>query len=108
MKVTQTPLTSLRTEAGADLRRERDVTVGDVKKLLSSVVVQFVVADVGSSLRWISEEERFRFWKSEAHVHIAEDEKKSLDDCPAGYFYFASEWRTDVPTQVVILLEKHH
>lgn len=108
MKVTQTPLTSLRTPEGVVVRRARDVTVADIKQLLSNAAVRFVVADVGSPLRWISEEERFRFWKGEAQAHIATAEKMSLDDCPDGYFYFASEWRADAATQVVILLEKHH
>jgi len=61
MKVTQTPLVSLRTESGADLHRVRDVVTDDVKKMLSGAVVRFVVAEVGRPLRWISEEERFRF-----------------------------------------------
>jgi len=108
MKITQTPLTSLRTEAGEDLHRVGDVITADVKNLLSTTVVGFVVAEVGKPLRWISEEERFRFWKSDAQAHIADEEKRSLDDSPNGYFYFASQWRTDDAASVVILLEKHH
>src|SRR2546429_2304985 len=42
MKVTQTPLASLRTQSGADLNRVRDLVTDDVKKLLSSAVVTFV------------------------------------------------------------------
>ncbi len=108
MKVTQTPLASLRTESGVELHRVRDVVTDDVKKLLSSVVVRFVIADVGKPLRWISEEERFRFWKSDAQTHIASEGKKSLDDSPGGYFYFASEWRSPASSDAFILLEKHH
>ena len=80
----------------------------DVTKLLSSAVVRFVIADIGKPLRWISDEERFRFWKSDVRQHIADEETKSLDDCPSGYFYFASEWRSEAGSEAVLLLEKHH
>lgn len=108
MNITHTPLTSLRTKAGDHLHRVGDVDAADIKNLLSSAVVHFVVADVGKPLRWISEEERFRFWKSDAQVHILGEGEKSLDDFPDGYVYFASEWRTSRTADVVILLEEHH
>jgi hypothetical protein len=108
MNVTQTPLTSLRTEAGVDLHRVRDVVSSNVKTLLSSAVVRFVIAEVGKPLRWIPAEERFRFWKSDVQPHIADEEKKSLDVSPGGYIYFASEWRSDDCIEAFVLLEKHH
>lgn len=108
MNVTQMPLTALRTEAGAELHRVRDVVTDDVKTLLSSAVVRFVIADVGKPLRWISEEERFRFWKSDAQTHISDEEKKNLNDSPEGYFYCASEWRSEAGSESFVLLEKHH
>jgi len=99
---------SLSTEAGVDLHRVRGVTADDVKTLLSSGVVRFVIADIGMPLRWISEEERFRFWKSDVQAHIANEEKKSLDSSPDGYFYFASEWHSAASSEAYILLEKYH
>ncbi len=108
MKITQTPLASLRSESSAVLHRVRDVVTEDVKELLSSTTVIFVIAEVGKPLRWISEEERFRFWKSDARVHIATEEKSSLENSPDGYFYFASEWRSEACNKAFILLEKYH
>jgi hypothetical protein len=108
MKVMQTPLASLSTESGVELRRVRDVVTDDVKMLLSSAVVRFVIADVGKPLRWISEEEGFCFWKSDAQTHIADGEKKSLEDYPDGYSYFASEWRSEACSETFVLLEKNH
>ena len=108
MNVTQTPLVSLRTEAGVELHRVRDVVSADVKALLSSVIVRFAIADIGKPLRWISEEERFRFWKAEVQTHISDGVTMSLDDSQDGYFYFASEWASEACNEAIILLEKHH
>jgi hypothetical protein len=41
-------------------------TVGDVRELLASGPVQFVVADVGVAPQWIRASECFDFWKQEA------------------------------------------
>lgn len=108
VRITQMPLRSLSTEAGVKLHRVRDVTTREVKELLSSDAVRFVVAEIGKLLRWISEEERYRFWKSDVQVHVANEEKVRLDDSPDGYCYFASEWRSDASSEAVVLLEKHH
>lgn len=108
MKVTQLPLVSLRTPKGVVARRERRMTGSDIEPLLSTADVTFVVADLGRPLRWIPASERFRFWEAEARPHVATTEKMSLDDCPDGYGYFASEWHTEAAAAVIILLEKHH
>lgn len=80
MNVTQIPLGSLGTETGVDLHHVRDVVSGDVKALLSSGIVRFVIADIGKPLRWISEAERFQFWKEEVATHLADEEIRSLDE----------------------------
>lgn len=110
--VTQLPLPELWNEHGlVEATRERTRRRADVKSLLQSTPVQFVVADVGKHLRWIPEEDRFVFWKSDARDHIVEDPERPIDiyAYPEGYAYVASEWVGDplAPARIV-LLERYH
>jgi hypothetical protein len=69
--------------------------------------VQFIVADCGAKMNWISQQERFEFWKM-VWPQIADPMKPiQLDQFPNETAYTASEWlgRTG---ECLILLEKHH
>lgn len=108
MKIAQTPLATLVTPEGVPCHRIEDRTRAEIRELLASGSVRFVVAEAGAEMLWIPESKKFVFWKSEALGHIADEEKTRLEDSPDGYFYRASEWRADSETQTVILLEKSH
>ena len=77
---------------------------------LSSGTVQFVVANIGSPLRWISVGDRFTFWKGEVKVRLvpADAEKFYLDDYPGEYCYVATEWTRSPSQSTIVLLECHH
>jgi hypothetical protein len=107
--VTRLPLTELwRDDGFTTTSRVRWLTAEDIASLLRSGRVQFVVADIGASLRWIPAGECYDFWKRDLQLHLAApDSKPSLDDGPDGYCYFASEWssRDGAP---IIVCERHH
>ena len=90
---TQLPLTELWRDDGFNtISRDRWLTVDDITCLLRVGRVQFVVADVGASPRWIPLRDCYDFWKREAQPHLAAPEScPSLDDFPDDYCYFASE-----------------
>ena len=88
-------------------RRGRSLTDEDIRKFLASGLVQFVVADVGTALRWVPQSECFVFWRHEAKPHLASEATASLDKFPGGYCYFASQWEGE-PAAPILVLEKHH
>jgi len=86
----------------------RDLGYKEIVELLRAGVVRFIVADVGLPLEWIADSKRYDFWKDELRSHLANpDERRSLDTFPDNYCYFASEWKSDDNT-VIVLLEKSH
>ena len=107
--VTQMPLAELwRDDGFTTTSRVRQLTADDITTLLRSGRVQFVVADMGVSPRWIPLRECYDFWKREAQPHLAAPESRaSLDDFPDGYCYFASEWSNRDSTPLIVC-ERHH
>jgi hypothetical protein len=106
--VVQLPLRELwRDDGFSTITRGKSLTHDDVRELLASGPVQFVVADVGVAPRWISASECFAFWKNEAKPHLASGANASLNDFSGGYCYFATQWEGDA-TAPIVLLEKHH
>ena len=90
-----------------DAVRIRDINAQAVRELLRDGRVRFVVADVGTALRWIPEAECFDFWKREVQPHLADLEQRvRLEDFPGEYCYFASRW--DDGGRPVVLLSKSH
>ena len=69
----------------------------------------FVIAEAGEPLRWISEGDRFDFWKTEVKRRLVAPDAGGfyLDDYPGQYCYVAALWH-GVPSGSVIVLEKHH
>jgi len=108
--VTQLPLTELwRDEGLRTTSRARWLTADDIASLLRMGRAQFVVADVGTSLRWIPLGECYAFWKTEVQPHlVAPESRASLDDFPDGYCYFASEWSSADVAAPIIVCERHH
>ena len=107
--VTSIPLDELWSDVGVvDARRVRHLRLEEVRDLLSSGSVRFVVASVGAPLRWIPVEEQFEFWKHEARERIVNPaERFQPDDLPSGLAFVASEWLTPV-LPPIILLEANH
>ncbi len=106
--VTQLPLRELwRDDGFTTTSRLRSLFGDDIRSLLKSGPIQFVVVDVGASPRWVQLAECFRFWKNEARPHLATKSRNVLDEFPGGYCYFASEWLSGAEYPIVVL-EKHH
>ena len=106
--VTSTPLRELwRDDGYSTSARGKSLSQSEVHELLKCGPVQFVVADVGSALRWIPITECFQFWKDEVKFHVANG-TGLLNDFPGRYFYFASLWEGIEPTFSIALLEMVH
>ncbi len=100
------PVTELWKEDGQLLTcRVRGLGGNDVRELLRSGAPEFVVADVGLRLEWISGDRIFAFWKDEVMPRLVQlpVERSRIADRA----YVASEWVT-VGGTTVVLLEKYH
>jgi hypothetical protein len=88
--------------------RVRDLRDTDVREMLRSGPVRFVVAAIFAPLRSVPESECFDFWASEAQPHLVADpdEGASPQDFPGSYCYFASEW-SDGGSPIVLLSAAH-
>jgi hypothetical protein len=107
--VTQLPLSKLWTDEGdIDAERTRHLTDKNIQEILSASPVDFVIADIGLKLQWISLDQSFDFWKNELKPHLVNGmDGFQLDKFPGNYAYIASEWSGEHPTKI-ILLEKYH
>jgi hypothetical protein len=107
--VSQLPLTTLWTdEEDLNVVREKYLDKEAIRELLKQTLVQFVVADGGSQLRWITPDKCYEFWKTEVQQHVTDNPHKFyLDNFPDNYAYIASQW-TSKNKQPIILLEKSH
>lgn len=103
---TKLPLSRLVTPGG-DATRVGDIGGDAVRNLLRQGTVRFVVADVGSDLRWLPEAECFDVWKREVQPHLAEPSQQvHVEQFPNEYAYFGSRW--DDGSAPIILLAKAH
>ena len=107
--VTQIPMTNLWTDnENVFAKRERYLTADDIQKTLKKYPVEFVVANIGDKLKWISYDKSFDFWKAEIKPHLVDDINNiNLDNYLDNYAYVASEWTGEIETPI-ILLEKYH
>lgn len=90
--------------------RVRDLGARNIRNLLTTGPVHFVVADVAHPLIWVSLERCFDFWKIEVRARLLEPdaarEGVRLEELPGMYGYAASEWQwTGSP---VVVLSKWH
>jgi hypothetical protein len=107
--VSQTPLHQLWNDRGIVSEKElRELHAADIAELLRAGRVQFVVANVGSSLKWIPIDECYSFWKSEVKYHLADSGADNyLEDFPDDYCYLASEWESRDGESIVLLVMLH-
>jgi hypothetical protein len=107
--VTQLPPRELLRYDGLETyARIRSLTEDDIRDLLRSGPIQFVIVDVGSPPYWIQLTECFQSWKSEACPHLAKKTQVVLEEFPGGYDYFASQWDGGDPATPIVVLEKQH
>ena len=107
--VTRTPLAELWNSDGLlDARRAEDLGEAGIERLLQDGS-NFVVAEVGRPLRWISGSDCFAFWRAEVKCRLVAPDKDGfhLDDYPGSYCYVAAMWECASCTPVIVL-EKHH
>lgn len=109
-RVTRLPLEELWRPNGMPVGlRLRVLKSNEISQLLRENPVEFVVADVGQQLRWITPRDCYDFWKTEVKLHLAEiGSPILLDTFPNAYCYTASEWDSGDTGIPVILLERHH
>jgi phosphoglycerate dehydrogenase-like enzyme len=106
--VTRLPLQELwRDDGFKTTARLKSLTEEDIRSLLRSGTIQFVVVDVGTPPRWIQPSECFQFWKIEAQPHLALI-TSILDEFPDQYCYFASQWDGGDRAAPIVALEKQH
>ena len=86
----------------------RDLNAEQVRELVRTSQVRFVVADVGARLLWVPNNETYDFWKRECKPRLVDpDAKVSLGDYPEAYCYFASEWKSFEGDTIVVLSKTH-
>ena len=107
--ITELPLRELFDEKGTvEAVWQRELTSDEVRELLGTGPLQFVVANCGGKPVWVAESERFDFWKSEVLPHLANPaEGADLGQLPGGYAYFASKWLRPDGSSVVLLEMLH-
>jgi hypothetical protein len=108
--VTRLPLERLSDdERDIEASRERFLSKEALRDILRRYPVEFVVAEVGSPLKYVEVAKCYEFWKSEVEAHIVADPESGfrLEDFRGQYAYVASEWSGQIQTPIV-LLEKHH
>jgi hypothetical protein len=110
--VTEFPLTELWNSLGpVPYQRANHLGADEIADMLRQGKVQFIVADCGYLLDWISMDRCFQFWKSEVKPRLVEPEVADkgfrLQGYPGEYCYVASRWVGD-DAEPVVLLEKAH
>ena len=109
--VTSLPLSELWNEkASTAAIRQRHLSYEDLRQLVQSGQVRFVVANVGAPLRWVPAGESHSFWKLEVRLHLVNEPDRPFDiySFPEGYCYVASEWRDSDEGRATVVLELHH
>jgi hypothetical protein len=79
----------------------------EIKDLIASEDLHFVVVDVFQPLKWIDKQERFYFWKHDLKEHLCEYPKGCFrKDFKDEYFYYTSLCISK--TERLIVVEKYH
>jgi hypothetical protein len=106
--VTKLPLTGIWDDKGlVSEARVRHIDKEEIRDLMRTGTVQFIVANCGEGLRWIPELDRFSFWKRTERSIAKPETPIRLEEFPGQIAYVASEWRGRNGEQLV-LLEAHH
>lgn len=110
--VTELPLRHLWDTGGA-ITGTHDIgpiSAEEIRNLLRSGPVVFVVADVGLPLTWIDPARAFDFWKHEVRPRLVDPARERalcLDDFPGSYGYLGRRWRAAGYPQLVVLEKQH-
>src|SRR6476469_2963396 len=84
--------------------RGASLTAEDIQALIGRGPLRMVVADIGSTLRWIGVKDIFAFWKDEIRPHLADPRRPlALDEFPGGYAFLASAWTLADGSTVLVL-----
>ena len=108
--VTKIPMKEIWNHKGAlQAIRDRYLSANALKDMLKKFPVEFVIANVGDTLKSVPVSKCYEFWKSEVKAHLisSPDEPFRLEDFPKEYAYLASEWVGEIKNPIV-LLEKYH
>jgi hypothetical protein len=106
--VTSLPLDELWDADGSIFaERLRDLADAQIRELLRTGPIRFVVADVGLALEWVAESKCFTYWRDVVSGHLADASRVNLDAFPGEYCFFASEWSL-IGSKPIILLERIH
>lgn len=97
------------------IEKVRDVGVDEIKQLLKTCEVTFIIDRVGGEPEYIPKDRSFDFWKSNVKVRVVEPPVAksgfSLEDYPHEYCYMASEWKNSCDpndsTIYIVLFESH-
>ncbi|MEM9998783.1 MAG: hypothetical protein AAF809_13860 [Bacteroidota bacterium] len=83
-----------RADVVVSTRRANLMGTEDLRRLLRSGPIQFVIANVGDPLDWIPITRSYDFWKSEVKPHLADPAECGyvLEDFPGSYFYISTRW----------------
>lgn len=81
----------------------------EIVALLSEGDISIVTADVGLPLRWIANDQLYRFWKDEVKSHLADKDAVAfhLKNHPDEFCYAATRWKP-VSGPPIVVLEKMH
>ncbi len=94
-----------------EARKVRLVSQNDIAALLREGPIQFVIANCGEKLRWVSVKDCMNFWKDDVKPRLVEldaaEQGFRLEDYPGHRCYTASEWSVE-GSPPIILLEVHH
>ncbi|HVJ84397.1 MAG TPA: hypothetical protein VM452_02070 [Caulifigura sp.] len=121
------PLTELWDDSGPlDFVRGRPLTADDIRDRLRTGAIQFVVAQSGQPLEWITAENCFTFWKAVVQSRVVPPDAVRierpaagqpawplnaatyrLEDYPDENAFHASEW-VSAEGRVIVLLEMEH
>ena len=104
------PLTELWDDSGpVPAEKERQLSRDDLRVLLRSGPIRFVIADVGSKLRWVDHDQCWSFWQTEARDRVTDPGREALNSCASydGLCYIATQWHL-TSGESVVLLEAIH
>ena len=87
--------------------RIRDLDSDDIRIMIRSAPIRFVLANVGQALKWLPTDDCYAFWQGELKSHLYDERRLYMEDYPAGYFYRTSEWRLTGGGSVVVLDQYH-
>ena len=104
------PLMELWEDSGpVPAEKERQLSRDDIRALLRSGPIRFVIADVGSKLRWVDYDQCWSFWRTEARDRVTDPGREALNSCVShgDLCYIATQWRL-ASGESVVLLEAIH